>query len=153
MNVNLRRRISRLERILQNHTANTAAAGLRKRADEHDRVTGDDLLRAWEFSDDWLREWVTRDFERLTYSPKATSDLQARWKTLQTGSPEEIFSVLAGLSRNRPGWYSDRTEEALREAIRANPDFRKAKQVREYRTLRAKHKAEGVKPLPEPIRI
>src|SRR5438046_8831594 len=76
MNVNLRRRISRLERILKNHAAHTAAAGPSKQVEEHDRVTGDDLLRAWECSDDWLREQIKGDFESRRLSPDAKSHLQ-----------------------------------------------------------------------------
>src|SRR5260370_835466 len=71
----------------------------------------------------------TREFARLPppcekcagLSPAAQASLQERSRMLQTGSPEEILLVIAGLARDAPGWSSDREANVIAEALRVDP--------------------------------
>jgi hypothetical protein len=121
--MNLKNRVSRLERTCQNRLN----CGADDRSSQHDRVSADHLLRLWEDSDDWVRqrtEMVIGKCDGL--SVEARIHLQERLRTLQTGCPREILLVLAGLSRDCPGWYSPREDDVIRAALRGDPALVKA---------------------------
>jgi hypothetical protein len=118
-NMNLNNRVLRLERIWQNRLN----LDEHDESAEHDRITGDNLLRIWEGgADDWVRERVEQVIEKCEgLSPAAQASLQERLRILQTGSPEEILLVIAGLARDAPGWSSDREANVIAEALRVDP--------------------------------
>src|ERR1700738_714638 len=97
--MSLQSRISKLERIYQaelNHRDKDK--GL-----DHDSLTADHLLRIWEGADPWVcrrMENVIEHCEGIT--PDARTRLQQKLKILQTGNPEEMLLVIAGLCRDTP---------------------------------------------------
>ena len=123
MRMSLRTRISKLEKNYETRVDHREMA----RGAAHDQKTGDHLLRLWENSDDWVQrrmENAIKGCEGVTAEARAS--LQQRLKTLQSGSPEEILLVLAGLSRDSPGWASTREGDVLAAALKAHPDLAKA---------------------------
>ena len=117
--MNLNNRILRLEKICQNRLNRDED----DQSAEHDRITGDNLLGIWEGgADDWVRVRVEQVIEKCAgLSPAAQASLQERSRMLQTGSPEEILLVIAGLARDAPGWSSDREANVIAEALRVDP--------------------------------
>jgi hypothetical protein len=134
--MNLNYRVLRLEKIYRTRMDR----GARDESAEHDRLTGDHLLRLWEGgADDWVRvrmEQVIQNCEGVT--PEAKASLQERLKILQTGGPLEILSVITGLSRDCPEWSSGREKEVIEAALKVNPTVAKA--VAEFGILRAGRK-------------
>jgi hypothetical protein len=122
--MNLNNRVLRLEQIWQNRLNRDE----HDQSAQHDRLTGDNLLRIWEGgADDWVRVRIEQVIEKCEgLSPAAKAGLQNRLKILQTGSPEEILLVIAGLSRDAPGWSSDREAAVLAEALRGDPAMAQA---------------------------
>ena len=94
----------------------------------HDDRTGDHLLRLWEGADDWVQASVENTINRGCdgLSTEARFSLQQRLKALQNGGPEEILIVLAGLSRDSPGWASAREGDVLAAALKTHPELAKA---------------------------
>jgi hypothetical protein len=120
--MNLKNRVSRLERIHQNRLN----CGADDRSSQHDRVN-DHLLRLWEDSDDWVRqrtEMVIGKCDGL--SLEARVHLQERLRILQTGCSQEILLVLAGLSRDCPEWCSVRENDVIEAALKGDPALAKA---------------------------
>jgi hypothetical protein len=122
--MSLQSRVSRLERIYQaelNHRD-------KDRGRDHDSLTADNLLRIWEGgADDWVRkrmENVVQNCEGITSD--ARTRLQQKLKILQTGSPEEILRVIAGLCRDTPEWISAREKDLLAANSKGNPAMAKA---------------------------
>src|SRR5258708_34637723 len=117
--MNLNNRVLRLEKICQNRLNRDED----DQSAEHDRIIGDNLLRIWEGgADDWVRVRVEQVIEKCAgLSPAAQASLQERLRMLQTGSPEEILLVIAGLARDAPGWSSDREANVIAEALRVDP--------------------------------
>jgi hypothetical protein len=122
--MNLNNRVLRLERICQdrlNRSEDDQSA-------QHDRITGDNLLRIWEGgADDWVRVRIEQVVEKCDgLSPEAKASLQERLRILQAGGPLEILLVIAGVARDAPGWSSDRETDVLAAALRADPAIAKA---------------------------
>jgi hypothetical protein len=124
ISMSLQSRISRLERIYQaelNHRHKDK--GL-----DHDSLTADNLLRLWEGGPDpWVcrrMENVIENCEGITFEAKTR--LQQKLKILQTGSPEEILNVIAGLCRDTPEWISAREKDLLAANSKGNSAMAKA---------------------------
>jgi hypothetical protein len=122
--MNLKNRLNRLERICQNRLNR----GADDQSAQHDQLTGDHLLRLWEGgADDWVclqMEQVIAKCEGL--SPEAKARLQERLRILQTGFPQEILRVVAGLSRDCPEWCSAREGEVIEAALQGDAALAKA---------------------------
>jgi len=111
--------------------------GGRDESAEHDLLTGDNYLRIWEGgADDWVRVRIEQVIEKCEgLSSEARTSLQERLRILQTGSPEEILRVIAGLARYAPEWSSERESAVLAAALKVNPSIAQA--TAEYGILRA----------------
>jgi hypothetical protein len=122
--MNLRNRVSRLERICQNRLNR----GTDDQSAQHDRVTGDNLLRIWEGgADDWVRVRMEQVIEKCDgLSPEAKARLQERLRILKMGCPQEILLVLAGLSRDCIEWCSAREGDVIEAALKGDPALAKA---------------------------
>jgi len=122
--MSLQSRISRLERIYQaelNHWDKDK--GL-----DHDSLTADHLLRIWAGGAD---AWVCRRMENVIehcegITADAKTRLQQKLKILQTGNPEEVLYVIAGLCRDTPEWISARESNLLAAISQGNPAVAKA---------------------------
>jgi hypothetical protein len=122
--VNLKNRVLKIEKIFQRrlkHTEDDQSA-------EHDDLTGDHLLRIWEGGPDaWVRvtiEHVIGKCEGLSQEAKAS--LQERLRILQTGTPQEILLVIAGLSSHCPEWSSAREGDVIDRALKGQPALARA---------------------------
>jgi hypothetical protein len=124
MSMTLQSRISKLERIYQaelNHRD-------KDRGCDNDSSTADNLLRIWEGGAD---PWVCRRMENVIdncegITSEARARLQRKLKILQTGNPEEILLVIAGLCRDTPEWISARESTLLAAISQENSAMAKA---------------------------
>jgi hypothetical protein len=124
ISMSLQSRISRLERIYQaelNHRHKDK--GL-----DHDSLTGDNLIRIWAGgADDWVCRRMENVIERCEgIAADAKTRLQQKLKILQTGNPEEVLLVIAGLCRDTPEWISARESNLLATNSNGNPAMAKA---------------------------
>ena len=132
----LKNRVSRLEKLCQSRLDR----GEGDRSAQHDQLTGDHLLRLWEGGAD---DWVCRQVEQVIgkcggVSPAARAHLQERLQILQTGRPQQILLVVAGLSRDCPEWCSAREGDVINAAL--TEDAALAKAVAKYGVLRSGQK-------------
>jgi hypothetical protein len=134
--MNLKNRINRLEKLCQSRSDRGAG----DQGSQHDRVTGDDLLRLWEGgADDWVQARIEQIIEKCAgVSPEAQAHLQDRLKILKTGCPQEVLLVLTGLSRDCPEWCSPREGGVIEAALDGDPALAMA--AAEYGILRAGRK-------------
>ena len=122
--MNLEKRLLRLERICRNRVQH----GDHDQSAEHDRITGDNLLRVWEGgADDWVCVRIEDVIEKGDgLSPAAKASLQERLRILQSGGPLEILFVIAGLSRYCSGWCSAREDDMIETALNHYPAIARA---------------------------